>query len=172
MGIPSPTTALRDWPLPIRLVLAVFLISVSLGYFSALVQLHFQHAAPGKPLPGVEEAIGAYHGGAQKSQLQRLLEADASKPMNGTGSMRSAFTTNSAGWTLALEDPALLVLDRVETRSDLVRLISSRREDEAWRKGEKRRPAKKILAEQKRDWFNGSGSMRSAFFRYSSEWDA
>src|SRR5205807_10442452 len=102
MGGTTTTTALRDWPLPIRLVLAVFLVSVGLGYFSALVQLHFQHAAPGKLLPGVEEAVGAYNGAAEKSKLQRLLEADISKPFNGTGSMRPAFTTESAGWTLAL----------------------------------------------------------------------
>src|SRR5437016_3061451 len=109
MGVSSPTTALRDWPLPVRLVLAVFLISVSLGYFSALVQLHFQHAAPGKLLPGVDEAVGVYNGETKKSQLQRLLEADISQPFNGTGSMRAAFTTQSAGWALALENPKLLV---------------------------------------------------------------
>ena len=39
---------LRALPLAARLVLAVFLIAVGLGYGSALVQLHFQHASPGQ----------------------------------------------------------------------------------------------------------------------------
>src|SRR5437870_3490109 len=38
---------LREAPLPVRLVLSLFLISTGIGYFSALVQLHFQHARSG-----------------------------------------------------------------------------------------------------------------------------
>ncbi len=165
----TSSTALRDWPLPIRLVLAVFLISVGLGYLSALVQLHFQHAAPGKPLPGMDEAIGAYHGTAQKSQLERLLEADVSKPFNGTGSMRPAFTTKSAGWSLVLKDPALIA-HQPHSSSWIVRLLESPLEDLAWQQDKKRRPAKKILQEMASDSFCGDGSMRRAFFPGSDEW--
>lgn len=172
MGDLPTKNALRDWPLPVRLVLAVFLISVSLGYFSALVQLHFQHAQPGKLLPGPDEAVLAYHGTGQQSQLLRLVTADISKPFNGTGSMRSAFTTRSAGWTLALEDPSLLDGRPPEDRSDMVRLLSSPREDRAWELKKKRRPAEKILADQRRDFFCGAGSMRAAFFRESSGWSS
>ena len=45
---------LRDLPLAARLVIATFLLSVGIGYFSALVQLHFQHAKPGSLLPDAE----------------------------------------------------------------------------------------------------------------------
>jgi hypothetical protein len=86
-------TTLRDLSLPVRMVLAAFLISVGAGYFSALVQLHFQHAAAGDPLPGPDETINAYHGRKDMSQLERLLVADEHRPFNGSGSMAAAFTT-------------------------------------------------------------------------------
>jgi hypothetical protein len=89
---------LRDLSLPTRLVIAFFLISVGLGYFGALVQLHFQHASAGQFLPQAEDAVHVYHGRSNLSQLERLLVADEGKPFNGSGSMRQTFTTRSAGW--------------------------------------------------------------------------
>src|SRR5262245_39161669 len=91
MQISSTRFVLRDLSLPSRLVVALFLVSVGLGYFSALVQLHFQLATAGNLLPGQRETIDAYHGRAGISQLERLLRADESQPFNGTGSMRQAF---------------------------------------------------------------------------------
>jgi hypothetical protein len=89
---------LRNLPIVVRLVLSVFLISVGFGYFSALVQLHFQQAAAGELLPGPGEVQDTYHGKPRKGQLERLITADEMKPFNGSGSMRSAFTFRSAGW--------------------------------------------------------------------------
>jgi hypothetical protein len=94
---------LRDLTLPLRLVLAAFLISVGVGYCSALVQLHFQGGtSPGEMLPGPREVERTYHGSNEQpmSTLERLLEAE-SGPFNGTGSMRPAFTEKSAGWKRA-----------------------------------------------------------------------
>lgn len=85
-----------------RLVIAAFLVSVSIGYFSALVQLHFQHASPGKLLPEADDAADIYHGRTGMSQLERLLVADEGKPFNGSGSMRQTFTSKSAGWRSAI----------------------------------------------------------------------
>ncbi|GIW79011.1 MAG: hypothetical protein KatS3mg105_0818 [Gemmatales bacterium] len=85
-------------PLVARVVVAVFLISVGIGYFSALVQLHFQHAKAGEVLPSPEDAVHAYHGVDGMSVLERLIVADETLPFNGAGSMRAAFTTRSAGW--------------------------------------------------------------------------
>lgn len=93
MSTPPSGFVLRDLPLSARIVLAAFLISVGVGYFSALIQLHFQHASAGQLLPGPEEAIEAYHGKPTMSQLERLLLADEHKPFNGTGSMAAAFTS-------------------------------------------------------------------------------
>src|SRR5262245_10156247 len=120
---------LRNLPLAVRVVLAVFLISVGLGYFSALVQLHFQIASPGRFLPGAEDAIAAYHGTRAQSQLERLISADEAKPFNGSGSMRPAFTRRSAGWTKAIrakadEDhvPLSVAEERVRAERDGERL--------------------------------------------------
>src|SRR5262249_42005102 len=62
MSDTSPRFVLSTLTLPARMVLAVFLMSVGVGYFSALVQLHFQHATPGELLPTPENAVAAYSG--------------------------------------------------------------------------------------------------------------
>src|SRR4051794_9420077 len=55
----SSYTSLSDFPLAARLVLAVFLISVGLGYFSALVNLHFQQASAGEGLPTKDDVVNS-----------------------------------------------------------------------------------------------------------------
>lgn len=97
---------LRNLSLPTRLVLAAFLISVGVGYCSALVQMHFQHASSGKMLPDAEDVIDVFHGRPGVSQLERLLTADENRPFNGSGSMRQTFTTKSAGWKGAVKKRA------------------------------------------------------------------
>jgi len=106
MAMPLEARTLGNLPLAVRVVLAVFLISVGLGYFSALVQLHFQIASPGKLLPEADDAAAAYHGTSAQSQLERLIAADESKPFNGSGTMRPAFTRRSAGWAKAIRAKA------------------------------------------------------------------
>lgn len=104
MNLPPTRVYLRDLPLAARTVLAVFLMSVGVGYFSALVQLHFQGAGAGKVLPGKEEVTDIYHGGGKgMSQLERVVTADETKPFNGSGSMRPAFTTRSGAWKKTIE---------------------------------------------------------------------
>jgi hypothetical protein len=95
---PKPRFYLRDLPLAARIVLAVFLISVGIGYLSALVQLHFQQAVAGEFLPEAPQVIDTYHGKQGMGQLERLIVTDETRPFNGSGSMRSAFTTRSASW--------------------------------------------------------------------------
>ena len=93
---------LRNLNLPARLVIAMFLLSAGVGYFSALIQLHFQHATPGRLLPDAEDAASAYYGRPGMSQLERLIVVDEGKPFNGSGSMRQTFTSKSAGWKGAI----------------------------------------------------------------------
>src|SRR5690349_12703662 len=83
---------LRKLPLAARLTLAAFLISVGVGYLSALINLHFQSASPGKPMPDAKDVVSIYHGKTQVSQFERLLEAHPSLPRNGSGSMRRYMT--------------------------------------------------------------------------------
>jgi hypothetical protein len=113
MGTDHPTPArfrLRDLPLSARLVLSAFLISVGCGYFAAMVQLHFQHAAgSGNALPSREQVIARFygqHGEKPKSKMQLLLESEEDRPFNGTGTMRLAFTAKSGGWERAVKDRA------------------------------------------------------------------
>src|ERR1700752_4089113 len=93
---------LRDLPLAARIVLAAFLLSVGLGYFSAMVQLHFQHASKGELMPTADDVVRHFHGEAgQKpaSKLQRLVENTATgQPFNGSGSMVAAFFKKSETW--------------------------------------------------------------------------
>lgn len=96
----APRFTLRNLPLAGRLTLALFLISTGIGYVSALVQLHFQHASPGSLLPTPDDSVKTFHGqvGQPASQLERLLSANESLSWNGTGSMAAAFTTRSSDW--------------------------------------------------------------------------
>ncbi|MFL5327772.1 MAG: hypothetical protein ACJ8C4_02560 [Gemmataceae bacterium] len=94
-----PRLVLRDLPCSARVTIAVFLLAVGLGYVSALVQLHQQHASPGQILPEPEDAVRIFHGTpGRTSRLQGLLEADESLPMTGSGSMAAAFTKRSGDW--------------------------------------------------------------------------
>jgi hypothetical protein len=94
-ALPRFPYRLRDLPLAARLTLSVFLLSVGLGYLSALVQLHFQHAKPGELMPDNDDLIRVFHGptgGPPPSKIETLLEADADLPLNGSGQMRTPIT--------------------------------------------------------------------------------
>jgi hypothetical protein len=98
----SPRFTLLDLPVAARLTLAAFLASVGIGYFSALVQLHFQHAQPGEMMPTGDDAVRVFSHPSKDqkalSKLERLLIADEKLSFNGSGQMSSAFTTRSSGW--------------------------------------------------------------------------
>ena len=94
--------ALRELPLPVRLVLSLFLLAVGLGYFSALVQLHFQNATRGEPLPTPDDVVEIFSGvtnwsGTKPtppkpvSKMEKLIMAPEDLPHNGSGTMAFAF---------------------------------------------------------------------------------
>ena len=62
MSNTSERPTLRDLPLPAKLVVTTFLISVGLGYFWALAQIHFKHASHGNPLPTVPDLVSRFSG--------------------------------------------------------------------------------------------------------------
>jgi hypothetical protein len=103
---PSPRWSLSDLPLAARLAIALFLVSVGLGYFSALVNLHFQEASAGNLLPTDNDVQTSYRGKARQSQLERLLLAHPSLPFNGQGSMRASFTSKAGGVQRAVKTKA------------------------------------------------------------------
>jgi hypothetical protein len=99
VGVLNDRFVLRDLSLPTRLTLSLFLMSVGVGYFSALVQLHFAGGAKaGEPLPGPAEVEKSYHGDRDRSRpvsrFEHLLVAD-SDDFSGQGTMKPAFTTKS-----------------------------------------------------------------------------
>jgi hypothetical protein len=71
---------LRQLPLPAKLVLTVFLISVGLGYTSAMFQLHLKHASGGSALPTIADVVARFSG-----KLWPLVEWPAQNPGNGPG---------------------------------------------------------------------------------------
>jgi hypothetical protein len=134
MNDPSRRFVLRDLSLDRRLVIAAFLVSVGVGYFSALVQLHFQAASPGQLLPGAKESGAIYHGPKQVvSQLERILLSNEKLPFNGSGSMRSAFTIRSTGWQNAIKREAKKHKLDPKNRADLLqaeKLLRAERDGE------------------------------------------
>jgi mono/diheme cytochrome c family protein len=108
---PTPCTiTLRELPLATRLTLAVFLMSVGIGYVAALIQLHFQHASPGELLPTTDDAVRVFFGQTgekPKSKLELLLPEDyEGKKMNGQGQMTSAFFKRADDYKEAIGDRA------------------------------------------------------------------
>jgi hypothetical protein len=104
MGTNDERTTLRDLSLPVRLTIAAFLFSVGLGYLAAMVQLKMQLAAAGEFPPSAKSVVDAYHGHVATTQFERLLEAPDTRPFNGQGSMRAAFTKKrSGGWPKAVK---------------------------------------------------------------------
>jgi hypothetical protein len=53
---------LRDLPLPAKLVLTTFLVSVGLGYLWAMAQIHFKHASAGETLPTTADLVSRFSG--------------------------------------------------------------------------------------------------------------
>ncbi len=93
---------LRELPLPVRLVLSLFLLAVGLGYFSALVQLHFQNASRGEPMPTPNDVVEIFSGVENwpvqmpappkpVSKMEKLIMAPEDLPHNGSGTMGFAF---------------------------------------------------------------------------------
>ena len=93
---------LRQLPLPVRLVLSLFLLSVGLGYLSALMQLHFRHATSGDALPMPDDMVEIFSGVSNwsgkapappkpVSKMERLIMAPEDLPHNGSGTMAFAF---------------------------------------------------------------------------------
>lgn len=62
MSSPDVRWSLRDLPVPAKLVLSTFLLSVGLGYMWALAQIHFKHASPGEKMPTIPDIVSRFSG--------------------------------------------------------------------------------------------------------------
>src|SRR5947209_967795 len=112
---PPSHFVLRQLPLSARLTIATFLICVGVGYLSALVQLHFQHASPGNLLPTAEDAKNIFHGPTEKpmSTMERLVATDEDKPFSAVGEMSRSFTVKSKDWKKAINEKAKELADGI-----------------------------------------------------------
>jgi hypothetical protein len=102
----APRFTLRQLPLPAKLVVTLFMLTVGLGYSSAMVQMHFQHTqGDGTPMPGSDDLIAIFAGKKKLSReeieknrpvskLEKLVTGPIDGPLAGTGSMGSAFYKN------------------------------------------------------------------------------
>lgn len=115
---PDKRTTIRDLPLAARLTLAAFLMAVGLGYGSAMVQLHFQHASPGHALPSLDDVVRKFHGdpngGPPMSTLERLIATPGHEhvPFTGSGSMAKAFTVKSSDFSREVRKRARVDVER------------------------------------------------------------
>ncbi|MBY0459053.1 MAG: hypothetical protein K2V38_17090 [Gemmataceae bacterium] len=93
--------SLRDLPLPVKVVVTVFLLAVGAGYTSALLQLHIQDSKSGKPMPTVDDVVLKFTGkkrhdpnapplAAPVSRLESLVTSDVADITGAT--MAGAFT--------------------------------------------------------------------------------
>jgi hypothetical protein len=124
MGPTSTRYVLRDLPMAPRLVIAAFLLSVGVGYFAALIQLHFKHAQKGSLLPtgkDAERIFSGAQGERPKSKLEHLLTNTTGK-FNGNESMVAAFFEKSDGWKEHIraerEGERLALLDWIRKGAD------------------------------------------------------
>ncbi len=101
MTEPTPRFTLRQLPLPAKLVVTLFMLTVGLGYSSAMVQMHFQHTqGDGTPMPGKSDVIEIFAGKrwvtkeeAEKSRPKSKFETLVlgSKDVLSSSSMGAAF---------------------------------------------------------------------------------
>ncbi len=131
MSNPAVSWHLRDLPFVARLVIAVFLISVGFGYFSALVQVHVQDSSNGTPLPSPERLIKKFHGEDGVSRIEALVHADESLPFGAGGTMRPAFTYKSGGWDAAPEAVARQLAETEKVDFDALDAVEQARRIEA-----------------------------------------
>ena len=114
---PAPRLTLRQLPLPAKLVVTAFLLTVGLGYTTALVQMHFQHAnGSGNPMPTMSDVVEVFAGKKKYvppaagreparpvSKLEKLVMGPTrGVPFNGSGSMAPAFFDRSPEYKQAV----------------------------------------------------------------------
>ena len=69
-------------PLPAKLVVTCFLISVGIGYLWAMAQIHFKHASAGHALPTTEDLVARFSGVPWPLEPKPEMAADEKKAEN------------------------------------------------------------------------------------------
>ncbi|HEY2785889.1 MAG TPA: hypothetical protein VGJ05_13045 [Fimbriiglobus sp.] len=112
---------LRQLPLPAKLVVSVFLVSVGLGYFSALVQLHLRHGSRnGDPLPSASDVVERFSGLKKSSpggpepvsKIERLIMGQTDGDMTKDSMAPAFFAKSGSSYTKACKERGKDVVDR------------------------------------------------------------
>jgi hypothetical protein len=103
--MPAPDRiTLGQLPLPAKLVVTGFLITVGIGYFSALVQMHFQHATKGHALPTPDDVSEKFSGlkkpdgTAQTAKLETILTGAPDGAFDKTNMVPAFFAKSGSGY--------------------------------------------------------------------------
>ncbi len=141
MSVPAVESrfTLRDLPFPAKLVITCFLLSVGLGYSTAMVQLHFQDSKSGAPLPLVADVVLKFTGKKwldkepprPVSKFSQLILA-SSGTFGSNGTMLPAFFEKDPAYHKAMRggaDPTKLRGEREGERDALVLWASGATEE-------------------------------------------
>lgn len=109
---PHPRFTLRDLPLPAKLVVSAFLLSVGLGYCSAMVQLHMKHSSQdGSPLPTPADVIERFSGYKEfdgtfpKSKIEALISGDPHGGFNKANMTPAFFEESDKAYKKVADKP-------------------------------------------------------------------
>ena len=123
---------IRQLPLPAKLVVTLFLISVGIGYFSAMVQIHMQHTnRDGSPMPTGADIIERFSGlkhpdpdaKPPQSKIELLISGEPHGVFN-TKNMAPAFYEKSgSAYQKAVDDEGKEVVD-ARRHSEILALMA------------------------------------------------
>src|SRR6478609_3923881 len=109
----SARFTLRDLPFPAKLVVTCFLLSVGLGYTTAMVQLHFQDSKSGEPMPTPADVVVKFTGKkwlteAPPKPVSKFVQliTTSSGTFGSNGTMLPAFFEKDPSFKKALHNGA------------------------------------------------------------------
>ncbi len=109
--------SLSDLPLPAKLTVTVFLLSIGLGYVSAMVQLHMKDTKKdGTPMPGVPDvrekycSYTEYSGKYPGSKFESIISGDKNGAFSKSN-MAAAFFSKSTGYEKDIKKRTASVVD-------------------------------------------------------------
>ena len=128
---------LRALPLPAKLVISAFLVSVGLGYLSAMVQLHLQHSSrDGNPLPTSDDVIERFAGlkkydpdaPRSPSKIELLISGSTTDLDVNANNMAPAFFAKSKGYSKEITERSRAIVD-AERESERLAMLEWLRSD-------------------------------------------
>ena len=140
--VARPRFTIRQLPLPAKFVLTAFLLSVGVGYFSAMVQIHMQHSArDGSPMPSGADIVEKFSGLRKPdpdakppvSKIETLISGDPNGAFDKNNMTPAFYGKSGSGYARAVKDEGQEVVD-ARRRTEVQALIAWCRADAATKK--------------------------------------